>query len=68
MTIDAAGNLFATGPGGVHVLTPEGKRIGRIDFGQKIANCTFGEDGRTLFLASTNLVARLRTLTRGLPL
>jgi gluconolactonase len=66
MTIDRQGNIFATGPGGVHVFTPGGERLGRIDMGQKIANCTFGEDGRTLFLASTNLVARMRTLTAGL--
>jgi gluconolactonase len=66
MTIDRQGNIFATGPGGVHVFTPGGERLGRIDLGQKIANCTFGEDGSTLFLASTNLVARMRTLTAGL--
>lgn len=65
MTIDIHGNLFATGPGGVHVYTPAGERIGRIDMGQKVANCAFGEDGSTLFLASTNLIARLRTRTTG---
>jgi gluconolactonase len=66
MTIDASGNLFATGPGGIHVMTPAGKRLGRIDLGQKIANCAFGEDGHSLFITSTNLVARLRTATRGI--
>jgi gluconolactonase len=65
MTIDARGNLFGTGPGGIHIFTAEGKRLGRIDLCQKIANCTFGEDGSTLFIASTNLIARLRTLTSG---
>jgi gluconolactonase len=65
LAVDAAGNVFATGPGGIHVFAPQGGRIGRIDLGQKVANCTFGEDGRTLFIASSNLVARLRTLTRG---
>jgi len=66
MTIDRHGNLFATGPGGVHILAPDGTRIGRIDTGQAIANCTFGEDGSTLFLASTDMIARLPTLTGGL--
>jgi gluconolactonase len=67
MAVDAEGNLFITGPGGVHIFTPSGERLGRIDTGRAIANCAFGEDGRTLFLASTDLLARVRTRTRGLP-
>jgi gluconolactonase len=66
MAIDVAGNLFATGPGGVHVFAPDGSRLGRIDTGTAVANCAFGEDGRTLFLASNNMLARVRTKTKGL--
>jgi gluconolactonase len=65
MAMDASGNLFATGPGGVHVFTPAGVRLGRIDTGTAIANCAFGEDGRTLFLASSDFLARVRTRTIG---
>ena len=28
MKVDAAGNLFATGPGGVHIFTPDGTHLG----------------------------------------
>jgi gluconolactonase len=66
MAVDRAGNLFATGPGGVHVFTPAGVRLGRIDTGSAVANCTFGEDGRTLFLASNTFLARIRTHTSGI--
>ncbi|HTU13031.1 MAG TPA: SMP-30/gluconolactonase/LRE family protein [Allosphingosinicella sp.] len=67
MAIDARGNLFATAPGGILVMAPDGTRLGRIATGQPIANCTFGgADGRTLFMTSNNLIARLRTRTRGL--
>jgi gluconolactonase len=66
MAIDEAGNLFATGPGGVHVLSPAGATLGRIETGTAIANCAFGEDGRTLFLAAHGKLARIRTRTRGL--
>lgn len=67
MAIDARGNLFATAPGGILVMAPDGTRLGRIATGQPIANCTFGgTDGRTLFMTSSNLIARLRTRTRGL--
>lgn len=66
MAIDVAGNLFITGPGGVHIFSAGGARLGRIDTGRVVANCAFGEDGRTLFLASTDILARVRTRTRGL--
>ena len=66
MAIDARGNLFSTGPGGVHIFAPDGKELGLIRTGTAIANCTFGEDGRTLFLASNHMIARVRTKTKGL--
>ena len=66
MAVDAQGNLFATGPGGVHVLTPQGVELGLISTGKPIANCKFGEDGRTLFMTSSDMLARVRTHTKGL--
>jgi gluconolactonase len=66
MAIDATGNLFSSGPGGIHVFTPGGRDIGLIRTGTAISNCTFGEDGRTLFLTSNHMIARLRTRTKGL--
>jgi gluconolactonase len=65
MAIDVEGNICATGPGGVHIYTPAGVRLGTIDTGTAIANCAFGEDGRTLFLASNDFLARVRTNTIG---
>lgn len=66
MAIDAAGNLFATGPGGVSILAPDGSLLGAISTGGAIANCAFGNDGRTLYLAADNRIARIRTKTTGL--
>jgi gluconolactonase len=66
MAIDAEGRLFATGPGGVLVLSPKGELLGVIDTGRAIANCAFGEDGRTLFLTADDILARIRLNTRGL--
>ena len=66
MAIDKEGNLFATGPGGVIVFAPDCRRLGRVDTGTAVANCTFGGDGGTLFLASHNMIARVRTRTKGL--
>jgi gluconolactonase len=66
MCLDAEGRLYATGPGGVLVITPQGQLIGVIETGTAIANCAFGEDGRTLFLASNHTLARVRLKTTGL--
>jgi gluconolactonase len=66
MALDVDGRLFATGPGGVLVLTPRAELIGVIETGHAIANCAFGEDGRTLFLTSDHVLARVRLRTTGL--
>ena len=66
MAIDVHGNLFATGPGGVHVFNPAGKPLGRIDTGKAVANVAFGEDGATLFITSSDFLARVRTNTIGI--
>ena len=65
LKVARTGHLFATGPGGVHVLSPEGRRLGLITTGKAIANCCFGEDGRSLFMTSTDLLARVRLRVRG---
>ena len=66
MKVDAQGRLFASGPGGILILTPDAKLLGVIETGGPIANCAFGEDGKTLFLTSNHVVARVRTKTSGL--
>jgi gluconolactonase len=60
LTVAADGTIFTTGPGGVLVLSKDGKRLGRISDGKATANCKFGEDGKTLFLTSHNMLARIR--------
>jgi gluconolactonase len=60
LTVAADGTIFTSAPGGVLVLSKEGKRLGRIATGKTIANCKFGDDGRTLYLTSSNMLARIR--------
>lgn len=66
MAIDSEGNLYATGPGGVLILSPEGERLGLIRTGTAIANCTFGDDGHTLYMTSHRFLARVKTKAKGL--
>jgi gluconolactonase len=68
MKVDAQGHVFATGPGGVFVFTPDGTLLGRILTGVPTANVAWGEDGSTLFITANHRVLRLRTKTKGVPL
>jgi gluconolactonase len=65
MKVDAKGNLFATGPGGCHVFSPQGKLLGRIDTGEKTANCAWGNDGSVLYLCADMYLCRVKTTTKG---
>jgi gluconolactonase len=48
------------------VFDPSGKRLGRIETGTAVANCAFGDDGRTLYLASHSFIARVRVQASGM--
>ena len=65
MKVDEHGNLFATGPGGVHVFTPQGKHLGSIDPGVATANCAWGDDGSTLYMTADKNLCRIKTATKG---
>jgi gluconolactonase len=65
LKVDALGNVFATGPGGVHVFSPRGERLGIIETGVPTANCGFGDDGRTLYITANTALLRVKTLTKG---
>ncbi|MFI5152436.1 MAG: SMP-30/gluconolactonase/LRE family protein [Chitinophagales bacterium] len=65
MKIDKKGNIFTTGPGGILVIDPSGKILGRIETTQPTANCTWGDDGSTLYITANMYLCRVRTLTKG---
>lgn len=65
LKVDSKGNLFATGPGGVLVISPEGKHLGTINTGEPTANCAWGDDGSTLYITANKYLCRIKTSTRG---
>lgn len=66
MKTDAAGNLFAAGPGGVHVFAPDGSHLGSIITGVATSNVGWGgDDGSDLYITAGSVVHRLRMTTRG---
>src|SRR5687768_5984176 len=67
LKVDKQGNLWATGPGGVLVISPEGKHLGTINTGEATANCAFGgRDGSMLYITADMFLCRVQTLTQGL--
>ena len=65
MCVDVKGNLWATGPGGVLIISPSGKLLGRILLGKSTANCTFGDNGTTLYITSSARICRVKTKIKG---
>ena len=65
MTVDKHGNVFATGPGGVLVISPDGTLLGTINTGQATGNCTWGDDGSTLYITADMFLCRVKTSTKG---
>jgi gluconolactonase len=66
MTVDAQGNVFATVPGGIAVLSSDGKLLGMLMTGDRTSNCEFGEDGATLFITANHNLLRIKLSTIGL--
>ena len=64
LRVDDKGNIFTTGPGGVLILSPKGKLLGRIETGQPVANCGWGDDGSTLYMTANMLLCRVKTRTK----
>jgi gluconolactonase len=65
MKVDRAGNIFGAGPGGIHVISSEGKHLGSIETGVPTGNVAWGEDGSSLFIASHSNIFRLKLTTKG---
>ncbi len=60
LKVDNAGNVFATGPGGVLIFSPEGKHLGTIKTGEATANCAFNTDKTVLYMTADSYLLRLR--------
>jgi gluconolactonase len=65
MKIDKNGNLFAAGPGGIHVLTPDGTHLGSFETGVATGNCAWGDNGSSLYIAANTAILRVKLTTKG---
>ena len=64
--VDVNGNVFVSGPGGLWVLSPQGKHLGTIVVPRHVHNMAWGdEDGRTLYLCARDRLYRIRLTAPG---
>jgi len=54
------GIIFATGPGGVWIFTPEGENLGIIKTGQATSNCTLDSDNQYLYMTADMHLMRIK--------
>ena len=63
---DKRGNVWATTAGGVAILDPSGKLLGRLLTGRRTANCAFGgPDGTVLYITADDTLCRIQTKATG---
>ncbi|MFN0103931.1 MAG: SMP-30/gluconolactonase/LRE family protein [Bryobacteraceae bacterium] len=60
LKVDSKGNVWATGPGGVWIFSPDGKHLGTIKPTEAPANCAFAEDGGVLWMTARTSVYRIK--------
>jgi gluconolactonase len=65
MKVDTQGNVWATGPGGVLILSPKGQHLGSILTDQNTGNCAWGDDGSTLYIMADMYLCRVKTTAKG---
>lgn len=58
--VDRAGNVYVSGPGGIWLLSPDGRRLGMVATPTVVTNLAFGPDERTLYVTSMGALYRLR--------
>ena len=67
LTVDQQGHLYVAGPGkGVMILSPDGEHLGSLNTTQRTSNCTFGDDGSTLYITSDMYLLRVRLSVKGM--
>ena len=60
MKVHPEGWIFATGPGGVLIFSPDGKHLGTIMTGEATANCAFNSDYSVLYMTADDYLLRMK--------
>jgi gluconolactonase len=60
MKVDSQGNVYASGPGGIWIFSPDGKHLGTIKPTETPANCGWGDDWKTLYMTARTGLYRIK--------
>lgn len=64
--VDKNGNLYGSGPGGVWIISPEGKHLGTIKIPEVVSNIAWGDkDGKTLYITASTSLYRIKLNVAG---
>jgi gluconolactonase len=67
MRVDTKGNVYETAPGGVWIISPEGKHLGTIRVPEQSTNIGFGDaDMKTLYIAARTSIYKIRVNVPGI--
>jgi len=67
MKVDKAGNLYVSGPGGLWILSPQGKHLGTIIGPKHPHNFAWGDaDGKTLYMCARSGLYRMKLNIEGI--
>ncbi len=60
LKVNSNGTIFATGPGGVYIFTPEAKLLGLIETGEATSNCALDAQQKTLYITADMYLLRVK--------
>jgi gluconolactonase len=67
LKVDTAGNVYCTGPGGIHIIDPQGQLICRLRVPEHCTNMAFGDDDmKSLYITTFHQVLRTRLKIAGI--
>ena len=67
LRVDTKGNLYETGPGGVWIISPDGRHLGTIRAPEQSTNIGFGDaDKKTLYIAARTSIYKIRVNMSGI--
>jgi len=67
LRVDEKGNIYGSGPGGVWIISPDGKHIGTIKVPERVSNVAWGDqDGKTLYITASTSLYRIKLKIAGI--
>ena len=64
--VDKKGNVYGSGPGGVWIISPQGKHLGTIKVPERVSNVAWGDaDAKTLYITASTSVFRIKLNATG---